>query len=72
MNKKTNPIIKVVKLGDIDGLYQAIIDGFNLHLVDKDGRTSLMDAIINKKIEIVDILLKAGANPNISPYTPLH
>ena len=42
-----------------------VASGANLDLVDPDGATALVIAIINAHYELADFLLRAGADPNI-------
>src|SRR5690606_6074073 len=45
---------------------EALVDaGADLDLVDPDGATALVIAIINAHYELADFLLRAGADPNV-------
>lgn len=50
---------------------KALIEaGANLDLQDPDGATALVIAIINAHYEFAEMLLEAGADPNIADYEP--
>lgn len=47
------------------GIRQLIAEGVNLNAYDALGHTPLHWAVISGDVSIVELLLKAGANPNI-------
>lgn len=60
---------------DFDVLIKLISTGENVEELDKDGRTPLLHATIDNRIDIVRVLLESGANVNIQDkfgYSPLH
>jgi ankyrin repeat protein len=68
-----DPIFKAVELNDVASLRAVLASGVDVDVQDHVGRTSLSLAV-SKRIEIVRLLLEAGANPNLadrSKVTPL-
>ena len=65
-------IIECCRAGDISGLKQCIENKLPLDLLNKkdfsDGLTGLMYAVNNNHIEMVSMLINAGANLNIKSY----
>lgn len=57
--------IQEVGYGNIDFIKEKISQGINVNAIDSKGRTALNQAIINNKVAIVQILIQAGANPNL-------
>lgn len=69
-------ITKAILSGvDADLLKKLILSGEDADERDKDGRTPLLHAAIDNRIELVEILLESGANVNVQDslgYSPLH
>ena len=58
-------LLKAVKKTDVDGVRTALNRGASAKIVDKESkRTVLVAACLEGDPTIIDLLLKAGANPN--------
>ena len=57
-----SPLTAAARSGDVATILQAVIDGKNLELLDNDGATLLGVAARAKQVEVVGVLLAAGAN----------
>ena len=56
--------IKLCKLGDVQKVEEAIINGTNVNAKDNNGSSALMLATKQKQTKTVELLLKHGANVN--------
>jgi hypothetical protein len=64
--KGTSPLLtKCVEHGHVDLVERCIKLGSHLEYYDSYGRTALCWALMEDHIKIAEILLKAGANPNV-------
>ena len=59
------PLMHAARQGSLDGLRALIDEGADLNLVDPDGATALVIAIINANFDEAALLAEKGANPNI-------
>lgn len=72
------PLLEAVYRQDVEKIKKLIVQGDVLDSQDSDGRTPLMHAILaeNASIEVVNLLLRLGADPNIRDrdqgWTALH
>ncbi|MBD2495525.1 ankyrin repeat domain-containing protein [Nostoc sp. FACHB-280] len=62
--------------GNIDALHHALSQGIKIDAISSNGEAALHKAIRNNQLLAVELLLKAGANPNLKveegwEYTPL-
>ena len=75
-NEKEKQLFNAISNGNINQIELLLNEGFNINCKDKYGSTPLHCAVIFNKKEIVKLLIKRGANPNIQNdtegYTPLH
>lgn len=58
-------ILSALKHGDLQDVKNLIQEGINLDLQDEHGNTALQYSIENGHIDIVKLLLVAGADPNV-------
>ena len=68
-------LLDAAESGDVDGVIAALRDGADVEAVDKWRYTSLLYAVSSKHVEMVEILLKAGASVDVRNCfggTPLH
>jgi TonB family protein len=68
------PLMRAARKGDVDAMKEAIADGAEIDAADASGWTALMYGAMNESSEPVELLLKAGANPNHRSFagdTPL-
>lgn len=68
-------IIQAALINDISAISELLDRGATVDERDKDGRTPLMHATINTRLDIVRLLLNSGANPDIqdrSGWSALH
>lgn len=63
-----NELFKAILNKDIVSLNQVLNSGYNVNDQDEDGRTALMEAIIEGDKEIVKLLLEHGADVNRQDY----
>jgi len=64
--KGTSPLLtKCVEYGHVDLVKRCIKLGSHLEYYDSYGRTALCWALMKGHVKIIEILLKAGANPNV-------
>lgn len=66
IDESTRMFIEAVRRTEIKKIQQAIGSGIDVNAFDENGNTALMYAAQKGKFETVQILLKAGADPNIS------
>ena len=59
------PLMYAARQGALDATRALIVAGANLDLVDPDGTTALVVAIINANYDVAAYLIDKGANPNI-------
>lgn len=62
---KQSPLSLAAAVGQIDTVQSLIRDGADVHAVDGKGATALHLAVLNDQAEVVDLLLQAGANPEL-------
>lgn len=62
------PLMISAASGDISGVEKLIAKGANIHAQDEDLTTALHYAVYYDEVEVVELLLNEGANPNISDY----
>ena len=62
----TTPLYLACKVGDSEIVWYLIINGakISINTPTKNGNTCLMVAVANNNIDLVEVLLKYGANPN--------
>lgn len=68
-------IFKEVFKGNIDSLTKVLDSVEDINVKDESGRTPLIQAIIDNKVEIASLLINRGADVNIQDskgYTALH
>ncbi|ULO07116.1 ankyrin repeat domain-containing protein [Paenibacillus sp. 19GGS1-52] len=68
-------IFDAVLTENIQLLQQQLESGENINIVDEDGRTALIHAVIDNLTEITKFLIERGANVDAQDnlgYTPLH
>lgn len=75
-NRAVEAFVKAALFGDIDAVYTAISQSIDINAISSNGEAALHKAIRNNQLLIVQILLKAGANPNLKEeggleYPPL-
>lgn len=58
-------IIELVKRNDIDGVKKALDKGVNVNTQDKNKRSLLLLATINKQVEMATLLAEKGADVNL-------
>ncbi len=56
-----SPLAAAARSGDVAAILRAVVDGKNLELLDNDGATLLGVAARAKQVEVVRVLLEAGA-----------
>ena len=59
------PLMHAARQGSLEGVRALIEEGADLNLVDPDGATALVIAIINANFDEAALLAEKGANPNI-------
>lgn len=60
------PLMISAANGDISGVKKLIAKGANIHAQDEELTTALHYAVYNDEVEVVELLLSEGANPNDS------
>lgn len=70
-------IHKLVRDGDIDRIRIAMETGIDLNARDRHGQTPLLVAVQHRRIDVMTLLGKAGADPDlphdrVGRFTPLH
>jgi uncharacterized protein len=68
-------IIQAALINDVSAISELLARGARVDECDKDGRTPLMHATINKQLDIMRLLLNSGADPDIqdkSGWSALH
>ena len=63
-----NNLIELIRIKGIEGVKKLIADGGDLNLQDKDGETGLMCAVYWLRVEIVKLLVEAGARQDLRGY----
>jgi len=72
INKTPNErLIHAIGVENLAAVTQALQDGATPNIVDNDGYTPLSSAALDDLEEIVQVLLIAGADPNLGDPTPL-
>jgi ankyrin repeat protein len=67
---KVNPVEECKALfracseGNIEGVKEQLQQGISINIVDEEGNTALHVAVAYRQLAVVNLLLKAGANPN--------
>ncbi|KAI3761941.1 hypothetical protein L1987_52364 [Smallanthus sonchifolius] len=72
---KWNPLHTLALAGQIKFMDNLLGNGYDIDVVDKDGRTALHKAVLGKKEAVISHLLRKGASPNLQDLdgaTPLH
>ena len=64
----TNNLIELIRKNDIEGIKKFISEGGDINLQDKDGETGLICAVYWLHVEIVKLLLQAGARQDLRGY----
>ncbi len=62
---RPNDLRRAVQAGNVDGLKAALAGGVNVNARDARGWTALMYAAKEGRSQIIELLMKAGANPSI-------
>ncbi len=64
--------LMLAALGKTIGTIKILLDnGVSVNAEDKYGNTALMNTVMNRRLEIVELLLKSGADPNqLTYYSP--
>ena len=57
-------LFKAIEMGDVQNTFLLLEAGIDIN-VSMDRRAPLMSAVLDGSYELVDILLKSGANPNL-------
>jgi ankyrin repeat protein len=60
-----HPFIQAAVSGNNNKVKEFIKSGIDINMKDKDGRTALMNAVMNNFLMVVITLIDAGANPNL-------
>ncbi len=55
-------LLQSIRKNDLDGVYQALEEGANIHAADKEGRTPLFEAVRKGQTETAQLLIDTGAN----------
>lgn len=61
----SSKLFRAVYSQNIPRIYYALECGDDINMVAEDGRTCIYDAIFNRNLEIVKILIENGADVNI-------
>ena len=69
--RRMNTLIRAIEAEDRDAIHRALSKGVDLNGLDKKGLTPLMYAATTQNIDIIGMLLGAGANPRgrMRPFT---
>jgi len=64
----TTNLIELIRIKDIEGVKKFIADGGNVNIQDENGETGLMCAVYWLRVEIVKLLIQAGARQDLRGY----
>lgn len=62
---QTLMFFNIARTGSVDSVKQILANGMDVNITDESGRTACMMATYDKRQDIVNCLLKHGANPGI-------
>src|SRR5688572_13132812 len=70
------PVADAARRGDVEAVRALIARGADVNVAQGDGMSALHWAAVRDQVELVDVLLRAGADveagTRIGGYTPLH
>ena len=64
LNPKKSALHLAIKKNNLDIIKWLLENGVDINIKDEDGRTPLMDSVLNLKISMVKFLLEKGASTN--------